>query len=68
MCVNLFVQTSSTNLDRPCGEHLDDLKFVLSEIANIRKISLDVELQYRSVSFQAFNSFSGTWKYMCIAH
>ena len=43
------MQTSSTNLDRPCGEHLDDLKFVLSEIANIRRISLDVELQYRSV-------------------
>ena len=48
-CNGLFlVQTSSENLDRPCGEQLEDLKFVLSEIANIRRISLDVELQYRS--------------------
>ena len=28
---------------------MDDLKFVLSEIANIRRISLDVELEYRDI-------------------
>ena len=50
MVLLIFVQTNSANLDRPCSDHLEDLKFVLSEIANIRKISLDVELQYRSVS------------------
>jgi dynein heavy chain len=43
------LETSSANLDRPCGEHLEDLKFVLSEIANIRRISLDVELKYRDI-------------------
>ena len=43
-----FIQRSSANLKRS-PTTLEDLKFVLSAIANIRAISLDVELRYRDI-------------------
>ena len=43
-----FIQRSSASLKRS-PTTLEDLKFVLSAIANIRAISLDVELRYRDI-------------------
>ena len=43
-----FIQRLSADLKR-LPNTLEDLKFVLSVIANIRAISLDVELRYRDI-------------------
>ena len=43
-----FLQRLSADLKRSPNT-LEDLKFVLSVIANIRAISLDVELRYRDI-------------------
>ena len=44
----MFIQRLSADLKRSPNT-LEDLKFVLRVIANIRAISLDIELRYRDI-------------------
>ena len=46
--MNSFLQTKSDDLDRK-PDSLDDLKFVLRTISNIKDISLEVETSMRDV-------------------